>query len=54
MIQNINHDTLNYSDSGPILYNVQFIREHFNITNLQKELDEEKVSENTAIGGNLA
>ena len=54
MIQNINHDTLNYADSGPILYNVQFIPEHFNITNLQKELDEEKVSENTAIGGNLA
>ena len=54
MIQNINHDTLNYSDSSPILYNVQFIPEHFNITNLQKELDEETVNKNVAIGGNLA
>tara|TARA_B100001248_G_scaffold258702_1_gene243404 strand:+ start:2603 stop:3496 length:894 start_codon:yes stop_codon:yes gene_type:complete len=53
MIQSINHDTLNYADSQPILYNVVFQPEHFNIDVLQNEQSEEKVQKSEQIIGNI-
>ena len=54
MIQTINHDTLSYADSQPILYNVVFQPEHFNIDSLDKDIAEENVEKSQAINGNLA
>lgn len=54
MIQTINHDTLNYADSQPVLYNVVFQPEHFNIDTLDKEIAEADVEKSQAINGNLA
>ena len=54
MIQTINHDTLNYADSQPVLYNVVFQPEHFNIDSLDKEIAEADVEKSQAINGNLA
>jgi hypothetical protein len=50
MINNVNHDRLDYSDSNPVLWTVQFQPEHVNINNYSNDPNTGTDTTNTQSG----